>query len=74
MVSVSWQYIQNRVSEIRSLSSPDMWHFCPGSLNPVDLPSRGMADKVRDPENVWYKGPGFLSQPDDELPVDPAKS
>ena len=66
------QYIQNRVNEIRSLSSPDMWHFCPGSLNPADLPSRGMADKVCDPESVWYNGPGFLSQPDNEWPVDPA--
>ena len=66
------QYIQNRVNEIRSLSSPDIWHFCPGSLNPADLPSRGMADKVCDPESVWYNGPGFLSQPDNEWPVDPA--
>jgi hypothetical protein len=26
------QYIQNRVTEIRKLSSPEMWHFYPGIL------------------------------------------
>jgi hypothetical protein len=25
------QYIQNRETEIRKLSSPEMWHFCPGT-------------------------------------------
>jgi hypothetical protein len=65
------QYVQNRINEIRELSSPERWNFCPGVLNPADLPSRGIADNLRDNESIWFKGPEFLSKPENQWPNDP---
>ena len=67
------QYIQNRVTEIRKLSSPEMWHFCPGILNPADLPSRGISAKALCQERLWLKGPDFLFQSEDQWPTNPEK-
>jgi hypothetical protein len=67
------QYIQNRVTEIQKLSSPEMWHFCPGILNPANLPSRGISAKALCQERLWLKGPDFLFQSEDQLPTNPEK-
>ena len=37
------QYINHRVVEIHNLSDCENWQFCPGHLNPADIPSRGMS-------------------------------
>lgn len=63
--------MQNGVAEIRKLSSPEQWHFCPGTLNPADLPSRGIAAKALGQERLWLKGPEFLSQAEDQWPTNP---
>ena len=65
------QYVQNRINEIRKLSSSDRWNFCPGAINPADLPSREIADHLRDNESIWFKGPEFLYKPEDQWPNDP---
>ena len=36
------QYVLRRVHEIRTTLSKEHWKYCPGSLNPADLPSRGL--------------------------------
>ena len=65
-------YVQNRINEIRKLSSSEKWKFCPGAVNPADLPSRGIADHLRNNESIWFKGPDFLYKPEDQWPNDPA--
>ena len=67
------QYIQNRVTEIRKLPSPEMWHFCPGILNPANLSSRGISAKALCQERLWLKGPDFLFQSEDQWPTNPEK-
>jgi hypothetical protein len=67
------QYIQNRETEIRKLASPEMWHFCPGTLNPADLPSPGISVKALCQERLWLKGPDFLFQSEDQWPTNPEK-
>jgi hypothetical protein len=37
------QFAQHRVNEIRTLSPMEAWRYCPGSLNPADLRSRGIS-------------------------------
>ena len=38
-------YVQHRVNEIREFTDVDCWNYCPGKLNPVDMPSRGLGAK-----------------------------
>ena len=40
------QYVNHHTVEIRSLSDNESWQFCPGSLKPADIPSRGMSETV----------------------------
>ena len=71
----SWkQYMQHRVNEIRSLSSVDAWRFYPGSLNPADLPSRGISAQELSSESLWFNGPEFLVKGEDSWPKCPATS
>jgi len=38
------QYVNHRVTETRQLlTTKEEWRHCPGSLNPADVPSRGMS-------------------------------
>ena len=37
------QYVNHGVAEIRKTSSQAAWRYCPGPLNPADLPSRGIS-------------------------------
>ncbi|XP_057292542.1 uncharacterized protein LOC130621250 [Hydractinia symbiolongicarpus] len=57
----SKQFVKNRVTKIRDLTPPAMWRFCPGKLNPADLPSRGV-NKAN--KNNWFQtwtiGPSFI--------------
>ncbi|KAK0137861.1 Pro-Pol polyprotein [Merluccius polli] len=55
------QFVANRVTEIQSLTPPEVWSHCSGKLNPADLTTRGQpASKLKE-EELWWSGPPFLS-------------
>ena len=54
------QYVSHRVVEIRRVSSQTAWRYCPGPLNPVDLPSRGISGDRLLSCDIWWNGPSFL--------------
>ena len=53
---------------IRKLTSKETWRHCPGSLNPADLPSRGLSAKELSTNKIWCNGPEFLYKPESEWP------
>ena len=63
------QYIQNRIDEIRQLTCQYSWRHCPGELNPADLPSRGIGASELVKAQLWWKGPGFLTNQEDKWPM-----
>ena len=51
--------------------SPEAWNYCPGKLNPADIPTRGLgATDLKDNKTWWY-GPKFLQQTSDSWPEQP---
>ena len=65
------QFIQNRIDKVRKLVSPEAWNYCPGKLNPADIPTRGLgATDLKDNE-TWRYGPKFLQQTSDSWPEQP---
>ena len=52
-------FVENRVSLLCQLSSPDKWHHISGQNNPADLISRGtQVELINQPK--WLIGPEFL--------------
>ena len=64
------QYVQNRVNEIRKLSSKD-WKYCPGSLNPADLPFWGLSANELLKAKIWWHGPQCLKEDNTKWPTTP---
>ena len=55
------QFVQNRVTEIRSLVPAESWRHCPGIQNPADIPSRGVsATELQGKMDLWLHGPQCL--------------
>ena len=56
-----WEvFISNRVREIKE--NGGKWHWCPGTENPADLPSRGCGVNSLLDNNLWWKGPKWLQE------------
>ena len=68
------QYVRNRVTEIRKLSDRERWFFCPGQLNPADMPSRGIYGKNLATNLFWWEGPEFLKLDHSEWPRGPTEA
>ena len=68
----SWKpFVQNRVSEIRSLLPVKCWRHVPGLQNPADVPSRGATPLELLINKMWRDGPEVpLGRADIEEPSD----
>ena len=63
------QFVRHRVNEIHKLSAKDEWRHCPGEDNLADTGSRGvLASKLKD-EELWWKGPPWLTQEESSWPT-----
>ena len=54
------QYVSRHVSEIRMSPLINQWRYCPGTINPTDLPSRGLDARQLCNRAWWWEGPPFL--------------
>ncbi|XP_053685891.1 uncharacterized protein LOC128735430 [Sabethes cyaneus] len=55
-------FVANRVSKIQSLTENCHWNHVPGEQNPADLISRGVAPENIINNELWWKGPEWLSK------------
>ena len=74
-VAVAWtrntaseyrQFIQNRVSQIRKLTSVEQWRYCLTKYNHADIASEGATRSEFVGNDLWRHGPSFLSNFEDE--------
>ena len=56
-------FVANRISEIKSVTSPMMWKHVSTKINPADLVSRGTSVDVLTSNDLWLNGPSFLQKP-----------
>ena len=61
-------FIANRIGEIHDSSSPTPWRHLNTHQNPADLPTRGISVTEVKRSEMWWKGPNFLSMPEDTWP------
>ena len=65
------QYVPNRVNDNLSKSNREEWFYCPGILNPADLPSRRNYKDINN-NSLWWEGPEFLKSQPNEWPKSPS--
>ena len=66
--SEEWKRFVQNVNESRSFTEESMWNHCPGLENPADIGSRGeVASKLKS-NQLWWRGPWWLSEPKKSWP------
>lgn len=60
-------FVQNRVREIRTLTSPNAWQHIPGALNIADVASRGCSVEQLLKQR-WWEGPAWLRDTEENWP------
>ena len=66
------QFVRTRVHKIQEITSSQTWRFCPTSMNPADLISRGVSTiRFNDKKKLWFEGPPWLSKPEEQWPPYP---
>ena len=68
-------FVANRVGEITSIFGRSHWRHIPTEFNPADCASRGITLDELQHHKLWWTGPKFLEQPEDNWPmrVEPKK-
>ena len=73
-VNKEWKlFVENRVQEIRSLVSPQLWSHCPGKENPADIPTRRVNVLQFVKVTSWWDGPQWLHKTEQEWPKSPQR-
>jgi hypothetical protein len=62
-------FVANRVSEIQELTEGFKWHHVSTKLNPADLLSRGVSAVDLKDNKLWWKGPEYLQQSNENWPI-----
>ncbi|XP_039310346.1 uncharacterized protein LOC120358842 [Solenopsis invicta] len=62
-------FVRNRVTDIQALSSASNWKHIPSSENPADLLSRGVSPRTLTDSNLWWHGPTWLAESEDQWPT-----
>ena len=65
------QFVQNRVTKIRSLWSKEHWGYCPSELNPSDIASRGAKSSDLVSNDLWWEEAPFLEKEKNQWPSPP---
>ncbi|XP_052901615.1 uncharacterized protein LOC128309298 [Anopheles moucheti] len=61
-------FVANRVAEVQHYTHPRQWRHVPGSTNPADLVSRGMAAVDFLKSKLWSSGPEWLALSSSQWP------
>ena len=64
-------FVANRIGEIQRTTSPEQWHHVPGTMNPADLPTRGLSAADLSEGTFWIEGPPFLRDNETVWPKSP---
>ncbi|XP_071094897.1 uncharacterized protein [Haliotis cracherodii] len=62
-------FVANRVQIIREASDKNQWNYINTKSNPADAASRGMKINKFLQDDIWFKGPHFLRNPESEWQV-----
>lgn len=62
-------FVAHRITEILDSSAPSQWRHIPGELNPADDCSRGIPATHLTAQHRWFRGPDFLSLPQNSWPT-----
>ena len=56
------QFVRHRVNEILKLTDKEDWAYCSTEENPADLGSRGVVASQRKENQLWWRGPSWLTE------------
>ena len=62
-------FVANRVAEIQTITSTDHWRHVSSKENPADLLTRGLSGGELRTSRLWWSGPSWLEQNEDNWPV-----
>ena len=63
------QFVRHRVNEILKLTDKEDWAYCSTEENPADLGSRGVLASQLKENQLWWRGPSWLTERPEDWPV-----